>query len=212
VWGKEANMQGFILNLNRVKDEDLIVTILSKDNLDTLYRFYGARHGVINLGFKIDYEKEGSAKSTISRLKDVIHIGYKWINDFKLLRDWQDFVALFYKHLRDAEELDEFYFDLIESASINWNKQNQRRVAVESYVKLLEHEGRLHVEHECFLCSLPIEDNISLIRAYLPTHKECTHTFEIKKEAFDELFKNKSTLFLDDKEVDRLWYILLEGL
>jgi len=212
VWGKEANMQGFILNLNKVKDEDLIVTILSKHSLDTLYRFYGARHGVINLGFKIDYEKEDSAKSTISRLKDVIHIGYKWINNHELLRDWQSFVGLFHKHLRDAEELDDFYFNLLENASLNWNKQNQKRVAIESYVKLLEHEGRLHVEHECFLCSLPIEDDISLIRAYLPTHKECTHTFGIKKESFDELFINKSSLFLNDKEVDRLWAILLDGL
>lgn len=205
-------MQGFILNLNKVKDEDLIVTILSKDNLDTLYRFYGARHSVINLGFKIDYEKEASTKTTISRLKDVIHIGFKWINDYKLLRTWQDFVALFYKHLKDAEEVDEFYFDLLESASLSWNRQNPKRIAVESYVKLLEHEGRLHTELECFLCNLPIEKEVSLIRAYLPTHKECTHTFSIKKDAFNELFKNKSTIFLSDKEVERLWQILLEGL
>jgi len=205
-------MQGYIINLNKVKDEDLIVTILSKHSLDTLYRFYGARHGVINLGFKIDYEKESSAKSTISRLKDVIHIGFKWINDYKLLRVWQDFLALFYKHLKDAQEVDEFYFELLDNASMNWNKQNPKRVAVESYVKLLEHEGRLHVEPECFLCSLPIKEDISLIRAYLPTHKECTHTFSIKKDAFNELFKNKSTLFLSDKEVDRLWYVLLDGL
>jgi recombinational DNA repair protein (RecF pathway) len=212
MWGKEAIMQGFILNLNKVKDEDLIVTILSKNSLDTLYRFYGARHGVINLGFKIDYEKESSAKSTILRLKDVIHIGFKWINDYKLLRVWQDFLALFYKHLKDAEELDEFYFDLLDNASKNWNKQNSKRVAIESYIKLLEHEGRLHKELECFLCSRPIKDDISLIRAYLPTHKECTHTFSIKESSFKELFNNKSTLFLSDKEIDRLWYILLEGL
>ncbi len=205
-------MQGFILNLNKVKDEDLIVNILSKDNLDTLYRFYGARHGVINLGFKIDYEKEESSKSTISRLKDVIHIGFKWINDYKLLRLWQDFTALFYKHLKDAHELDDFYFNLLDNASLNWNKQNPKRVAIESYVKLLEHEGRLHVELECFLCSKPIKDDISLIRAYLPTHKECTHTLSIKEDAFIELFKNKSTIFLSDNEVDRLWIVLLEGL
>lgn len=205
-------MQGFVLNLNRVKDEDLIVTILSKNNLDTLYRFYGARHSVINLGFKIDYEKEGSTKSTILRLRDVIHIGYKWINDNSRLRVWQDFLALFYKHLKDAEEVDEFYFDLLESTSKNLDKQNPRRILIESYVKLLEHEGRLHTELKCFLCSLPIEEDVSLIRAFLPTHKECTHTFSIKKDAFHELFKNKSTLFLSDKEVDRLWYTLLEGL
>lgn len=205
-------MQGFILNLNKVKDEDLIVTIISRDSLDTLYRFYGARHGVINLGFKIDYEKDASAKSTILRLKDVIHVGFKWINDYKLLRLWQDFLALFYKHLKDAEELDEFYFELLDNASKNWNKQNPKRVAVEAYIKLLEHEGRLHNELNCFLCSLPIKENISLIRAFLPTHKECTHTFSIKENALIELFDNKSTLFLNDEEVDILWYILLEGL
>jgi len=209
---KEANMQGFILNLNKVKDEDLIVTILSEDNLDTLYRFYGARHGVINLGFKIDYEKESSAKSTISRLKDVIHIGYSWINDYKLLRLWQDYVALFHKHLKDAHEVDLFYFTLIENASKNWAKQNPKRVAIESYVKLLEYEGRLHTEMECFLCHESIDGDISLIRAYLPTHKHCTHTLSINKQALQELFDTKSSLFLSDKEVDRLWHILLEGL
>ena len=206
-------MQGYIINLNKVKDEDLIVTIISKGNLDTLYRFYGARHGTINIGFKIDYEKEPSGKSNISRLKDVIHIGFKWINDYKLLRLWQDFLTLFHKHLKDAEELGNFYFELIDNASREWNKQNPKRVAIESYVKLLEHEGRLHGELNCFLCSQDIKDEeISLIRAYLPTHTKCSHTLGINKKALVELFLNKSSLFLSDKEVDRLWYVLLEGL
>ncbi len=205
-------MQGYIINLNKVKDEDLIVTILSKGSLDTLYRFYGARHGTINIGFKIDYEKEPSSKSTISRLKDVIHVGFNWINDYKLLRLWQDFLTLFHKHLKDAEDIGYFYFELIESASQEWNKQNPKRVAIEAYVKILEHEGRLHKEHNCFLCSMPIKENISLIRAYLPTHQECTHTLSINKKALNELLENKSSLFLDDKEVDRLWNLLLEGL
>lgn len=205
-------MQGYIINLNRVKDEDLIVTILSDGRLETLYRFYGARHGTINIGFKIDYEIEPSAKSTIGRLKDVIHIGYKWINDYKLLRLWQDFTGLFYKHLKDAEELGSFYFELLENASQEWNKQNPKRVAIESYVKLLEHEGRLHRELYCFLCSKPITDDISLIRAFLPTHYNCTHTLQINREAFLELLERKSSLFLSDKEVERLWSILLEGL
>lgn len=205
-------MQGYIINLNKVKDEDLIVTIISKENLDTLYRFYGARHSVINLGFKIDYERESSSKSNISRMKDVIHIGFKWINDNKLLRLWQDFLALFHKHLKDAEELDDFYFELIDNASKEWNRQNPKRVAIESYVKLLEHEGRLHNEFICFLCSQPINEDISLIRAYLPTHKECTHTLSVKQDALNELFVNKSSLFMSDKEVERLWHVLLEGL
>ncbi|ADN09097.1 recombination protein RecO [Sulfurimonas autotrophica] len=205
-------MQGFIINLNRVKDEDLIVSILSQKSLDTLYRFYGARHGVINLGFKIDYETEASAKSTIARLKDVIHIGYSWINDYKLLRLWQDFLGLFYKHLKDSEDIGSFYFDLVEQASKNWDKQNPKRVAVEAYVKLLEHEGRLHKDMHCFLCSKKIEEDVSLLRAYLPTHEQCSHTLAINKKGLNELFENKSSLFLSNTEVNRLWSVLLEGL
>jgi len=205
-------MKGYIINLNRVKEEDLIVTILSNQNLETLYRFYGARHGTINIGFKIDYEIEPSAKSTIGRLKDVIHIGYTWINDYKLLRLWQDFTGLFYKHLKDSEELGSFYFELLESASIEWSKQNPKRVAIESYVKMLEHEGRLHKELYCFLCSKEIVEDVSLIRAYLPTHYNCSHTLSIKREALHELMENKSSLFLNDKEVERLWSVLMEGL
>ena len=205
-------MNGYIINLNKVKDEDLIVTIVSEESLNTLYRFYGARHGTINIGFKIDYEIEESSKSTISRLKDVIHIGFKWINDYKLLRLWQDYISLFHKHLKDADEPGSFYFKLIDNASKEWNKQNPKRVAIESYVKLLEHEGRLHKEKVCFICSKPIKDDISLIRAYLPTHKECTHTLSINHKGLKELYENKSSLFLDDKEIDRLWYVMLEGL
>jgi hypothetical protein len=205
-------VKGFIINLNRVKEEDLIVTILSKENLHTLYRFYGARHGVINLGFLIDYEIEPSAKSTIGRLKDVIHIGYKWINDRQRLRVWQDFSALFYKHLKEAEDIGDFYFELLYKASKNWAKQNPKRIAIETYVRLLEHEGRLHKEMYCFLCSRKIEQEISLLRAYLPTHEECSHTYPINKKGLYELYENKSSLFLDDKEVERLWSVLMEGL
>jgi hypothetical protein len=205
-------MEGYIINLNRVKEEDLIVTIISNKSLDTLYRFYGARHGTINIGFKLDYETESSARSTIARLKDVIHIGFKWINDYHLLRIWQDFLSLFYKHLKDAEDIGTFYFELIENASINWNKQNPKRVAIESYVKLLEHEGRLHTEKICYLCSIKIDGDIALIRAFLPTHAQCSNSLNINHKGLDELYKNKSTIFLSDKEVDILWLVLMEGL
>ena len=205
-------MQGFIISLHKVKEEDLIVTIVSQNNLDTLYRFYGARHGTINLGFKIDYETEGSAKSTIKRLKDVIHIGYSWIHDYKRLQIWQDFLALFYKHLKDTDDIGSFYFNLLDESSKEWAKQNSKRVAIESYIKLLKHEGRLHTENICFLCSQPIKDDIAFIRAFLPTHKECSHSNSISKGALKELYKNNSTLFLNDFEVEVLWQVILKGL
>jgi len=109
--------------------------------------------------------------------------------------------------------MEEFYFELLDNASLNWDKQNPKRIAIESYVQLLEHEGRLHAEFHCFLCSYPIkEEDISLIRAYLPTREKCTHALSIKKNSLHELFINKSSMFLTDLEVDILFNILLEGL
>ncbi len=204
-------MEGFILNLNRVKDEDLIVTILTKESLVTTYRFYGARHGTINLGFKIDFEQEYSQKSTIDRLKDVIHIGYRWIGNHHRMRIWQEFCLLLGKHLRDATEVDEFYFALLEESSSKWEVQNPKRIAIEAYIKILEHEGRLHKEKVCFLCSLKIDKNISLVRSFLPTHKECSHSFSIDESNFYELMNNQTTLFLSNAEIDQLWIVLTQG-
>lgn len=205
-------MQGFIITLNRARDEDLVVTILSQDRLDTLYRFYGARHGVINLGFKIDFEIITSVKSNIGQLRDVVHLGYPWLTDHHLLRTWQQFTALFYPHLRESEESGPFYFELLDQAASSWGKQNPKRVAVESYVKMLEYEGRLHKELVCFFCDAAILKEVSLIRSYLPAHPNCAHTLSIDQKGLTELFDNHSSLFLSDKEVERLWLVMLEGL
>ena len=205
-------MQGYILRMNRARDEDLVVSILTQQSLETLYRFYGARHGPINLGFKIDFESESSLKSSIGRLRDVIHLGFPWITDTSRLRLWQQFVSLFYPHLSHSEETGGFYFELLDHAAHHWHKQNPKRIAVEAYTKLLQHEGRLHTRMHCFFCDQDIEGDVSLIRAYLPSHPGCSHTLSIKQEGLRELFENHSTLFLDDKEVDRLWYVLMEGL
>ena len=205
-------MQGFILNVNKARDEDVVVSILSRENLETYYRFYGSRHSSINLGFKIDFETEHSLKSTIARVKDVVHLGYPWLKNRRLLALWHQFILLFYPHLKDSHNTGSFYFDLLENASKLWGTQNPKRIAVESYVLLLEHEGRLHREFECFLCQESILKDVSLIRAFLPTHPNCSHTLSIKQEGLKELFENKSTLFLSDKEVDRLYMVLLEGL
>ncbi|MDC7242723.1 MAG: recombination protein RecO, partial [Sphaerochaetaceae bacterium] len=91
-------MQGYIIDIKSVKDEDLIVTILAQDNVHTTYRFYGARHSNINVGYKIDFEIESNMKSTIPRLKDVIQLGFEWIFDREKLYCWQRFLKLFYTH------------------------------------------------------------------------------------------------------------------
>jgi len=205
-------MQGFIINLNRAREEDLVVTILSANGLDTLYRFYGARHGVINLGFKVDFEIITNVKSTIGQLRDVVHLAYPWLSDHHKLRTWQQFVTLFHPHLKESEDTGSFYFELLDKAAEAWSKQNPKRIAIEAYVKLLEHEGRLHKELHCFFCDTPIIDHISIIRSFIPAHPKCAHTLSIKQNGLLELFENHSTLFLTDREVDRLWLVLLEGI
>jgi hypothetical protein len=204
-------MQGYIIQINRVKDEDLIVSIITQANLYTVYRFYGARHGIINLGFKIDFELETSLKSSIARLKDVMHISFDWMYEHKKLRLWQTFISLFAKHLVQTQEIDEFYFNLIEYASQQWGKQNAKRVAIEAYVQLLRFEGRLHTEDICFLCGQKVDGDIAMLRAYLPTHPHCSHRLHVRPEAMRELISHNSSFFLDDNEVDILWNVLLEG-
>lgn len=204
-------MQGFIINLNRSRDEDMIVTMITEDNLMTLYRFYGARHSPINIGFKIDFEAEYGLKTSIGRLRDVIHLGFPWITDYERLRIWQQFIILFHPHLKEAESIGNFYFDLLEEASVRWKEQNPKRVAIESYVRLLAHEGRLHREFNCFFCDLEVKDEISLIRAFLPAHQYCSHTLAISEKGLRWLYDYGSSLFLEDREIERLWYLLNEG-
>jgi len=93
-------MQGYIINFNPVKDEDLIVTVLTKESVLTLYRFYGARHSHINLGYKIDFEAKSSIKSTIPQLSGVLHLASKWNLEHARMFIWQPFVKLFLALIR----------------------------------------------------------------------------------------------------------------
>ncbi len=204
-------MQGYILNINKVRDEDIIVTILTKNRLKTLYRFYGARHGNINIGYKIDFESISSSKSTISMLRNVLHLGNKWMSESKRFFIWQHFIKLLFKHLKDVEELDSFYIELLNDMNQKFSKQNPIRVAVESYIKLLSHEGRLHDDFSCFICEGEIEDNLVITRSFLPAHQKCLFGTIVDKNKMENLFLSSSTLHLDDEDVGWLWKILQEG-
>lgn len=205
-------MQGYIIDIKNVKDEDLIVTILAQEHIYTTYRFYGARHSNINIGYKIDFELESNIKSNIARLKDVLQLGTNWILDRQKLYCWQRFVKLFYPHLKDVGIIDDFYFDLLNDLSHKMTKQNPKRAIIESYIKLLSHEGRLHTEYECFLCENKIEGNISLVRSFMPTHPKCSYSkaFDLKK--VKELFEDASLVSFDDEDVEYLWNIVLQGI
>lgn len=205
-------MQGYILHLNRVKDEDLIVHILTEDKVKSAYRFYGARHSVVHIGYKIDFEPHHNLKSNIPQLRNVLHLAYPWNMDRGRMMLWQQFIALFYPHLKDLEGFEGFYCDLLDWCASRWGKQNPKRIAIEAYIKLLSHEGRLHEPGFCFLCENQIRSNIALARSFLGAHPECLHVKGLTQEMLQTLFLEQSTLHVNDEEIEYLWRVLLEGL
>jgi len=205
-------MQGYIIDIKSVKDDDLIVSILSENHIFTTYRFYGARHSNINVGYKIDFELESNLKSTIPRLKDVIQLGFEWIFDNEKLYCWQRFIKLFYPHLKDVEEIDTFYFKLLDKLSHQMIKQNPKRAICKNYLKLLEYEGRLHNELNCFLCEEDIKKDVSLVRSFMPVHPSCAYSRKFKIKKIRELFNDMNTISFEDEEIDYLWNIILQGL
>ncbi len=204
-------MQGYILRITHAKNEDLIVNILTQTHHYTLYRFFGARHSVINLGYKIDFEIEYQQRGFLPLLRKVIHIHYPWLSSTQRNLFWQQFIEKFYYHLKELETVDSFYYDIIEESAKTWEKQNPKRVAIEKYVTLLQKEGRLHSLDTCFLCEGKINGELTLVRGFLPAHIECIPAKNLKKKSIKYLFSSASTLFLEDEEIDFLWKILMEG-
>ena len=204
-------MQGFILDIKPVKDDDLIVSILAENEVFTTYRFYGARHSNINIGYKIDFELENT-KSTIPRLKDVIQLGFPWILDNEKMYCWQRYIRLFYPHLKDVEEIDPFYFYNLENLIHVMTKQNALRAICESYISILEYEGRFHTDFECLLCENKINEDISLVRGFLPVHSSCAYAKAFDMNKMKELFERKKLINFNDQEMEILWDILLQGL
>lgn len=205
-------MQGFIIHITRVKEEDLIVTLLTDHSIKTTYRFYGARHSHVHLGYKIDFEVLGSLKSTIPQLRSVIHLSYPWNLDRSRMLFWQRFITLFYPHLRDIGLLDSFYYELLNESALIWHQQNPKRIAIEAYTKLLAYEGRLHEEQHCFACEKAIDEDFTLIRGFLPAHATCVSKKPLNLLHVKKLFETKSSIALDDDAVDILWNILEEGI
>ena len=204
-------MIGYIINVSKVREEDLLVTILNPAKVKTLYRFYGARHSHIHLGYKIDYEAHPTNRDNLFQLRNVTSLPYKWMLDRERFYIWQQFLQLLYKHLRDINEIDEFYYNLLEEMTLYLEKENPYRVIVESYIKLLEFEGRIHNDFNCFICSNNIKNRIILVRGFLPACKNCVPKkgFEISK--IKHLFSNKNSILLNDDEILELYSTILEG-
>ena len=208
-------MQGYILQMQKTRTEDMIVKILTQRDIKTLYRFYGARHSIINIGRKIDFEEQ-TQLGFLPKLKHIVHLGYRWESQHDRYYIWQHFIKLLYKHLADVYEIDSFYFELLDSGANKLMLQNPKRVVLEMYATLLNHEGRAFVnvesEMQCFVCQQRLADSAALGRAFLLAHKECIGGRAFILEKMSSFLQTQSTILLEDDEVDHLWEILGLGL
>ncbi|MGP1485282.1 MAG: recombination protein RecO [Campylobacter sp.] len=203
-------MQGYIIHTQKVKEEDLIVYILSPNLLIKSYRFYGARHPSVLQGYKIDFELIENI-NFLPQLRSVLHLGFKWLLSRDKLMIWQQFMRLVYAHLKDVEIVDEAYFNELEFCAKRFEKGNAKRLIIQSYIRLLQHEGRLHDELNCFICDEKITNNVALSRSFLPAHESCISQRGFAIAKIQNLFETKNTILLDDNNIEELYAILLQG-
>ena len=205
-------MKGFVVALRRAKNEDSIATVLTETSIRSYYRFFGARHSILQLGHLIDFEVEGEDGRFMPRLRSLSQMGFPWLRERNRLMLWHRFVKLFEPHLRDTEEIDSFYFNLLLSAARKWERQNPKRIICESYLELLSYEGRLYPLESCFICEHSLHDQIALMSAFKPAHPECIYASALPLERIEGFFSSGKTLYLDDAEVEQLYQIVLKGL
>ena len=205
-----VRLKGFILKVQKAKNEDIIVTILSQNSVKKYYRFYGARHSILQLGYLIDFETEESG-TYMPQVRRVSHIGFDWLYNREKLMLWHRFISIFEPHFRDINEIEPFYYESLLKAAKRWNKQSAKRLIVETYINILKYEGRVLPLSTCVLCKQKIENSISVIDGFLPTHSSCSHTESVEYKAIKRLFEEATTIDLDDNTIDRLYLIALKG-
>ena len=207
-------MQGFILSLQPVRDEDLWVSVLTSESLLSLYRFYGARHSVIALGHKIDFCTKTQGKRGILCLRDVLHLGFLWEEERGKKLVWQEFVRLLFAHLRDVEHIEDFYYALLCEMAHKMSKQNPHRIACEAYAKILAFEGRANAQERCFVCGSPLGARCALGRALLGICEHCLQgdvaAFETQKISY--FLHHCDAMLLEDREITKLWSVVARGL
>jgi hypothetical protein len=145
------------------------------------------------------------------RLRSLSHMGFSWLHDNNKLLLWHNFIKKFEPHLRDAENLDHFYYDLLLDAAKRWDKQNPKRIVCESYITLLAYEGRLYPEENCFICEQRIEEDIALMQAFKPAHPSCIYSPTLPSKKILDFFESKKTVFLEDFEVEYLFDVVMKG-
>ena len=145
------------------------------------------------------------------RIRNISHNGFSWLYSREKLIFWHKFISIFEPHFKDVKEIEPIYFNTLLDCAKKWDKQSPKRLITEAVIKLLKFEGRLQNINRCAICNQKIEDNPSLINNFMPAHSSCANLEPINKKALEYLFKNNSTIWLDDDIVDRLYLIALKS-
>jgi len=205
-------MKGFVVALRRAKNEDSIAIVLTERSIQSYYRFFGARHSILQLGHLIDFEVEGEDGRFMPRLRSLSQMGFPWLRERNRLMLWHQFIRLFEPHLRDTKEIDSFYFQLLLRAARKWDRQNPKRIICESYLELLIHEGRLNSVDLCYICELPLDKHVALMGTFKPAHPACIYASAIEKRKVAHFLDSGKTVYLDDAEVEQIYSVVLKGL
>ena len=163
-------------------------------------------------GYLVDFEVQEDGKGFLPRMRSLRHYGFPWLFDRARLLLWHQWIAGFEKHLRDTETLEPFYFELLLSAAKRWDRQNPKRIAIEHYVALLRHEGRLYPLQTCYICEKPLQGKASLMTAFKPAHPECIYAPAYTLEKLRFLFDEGKSLLLEDDELTHLFETMRKGL
>ncbi len=190
----------------------MVVKILTRDSIILSYRFYGARHSVLQLGYLIDFELEHDKPNFLPRLRNITHIGFPWLYNRDRLFLWHQYINLFSKHFKDVAQIESFYYEKLLEIAKKWHKQSPKRLIIESFVEILRFEGRLYSTNLCAICSKEIDDEeIALLKDLLPAHKYCANSFVVKKRLIDELYRSGLSWKLDDDLVESISNLIIKS-
>lgn len=203
-------MQGYILKITPAKNEDVVLKILTPSHLSSFYRFYGARHSTIALGYKIDFEQKIEGVY-LPQARNILHLAHSWEREYERVFIWQKFIQLLERHLYEVSEIEAFYYELLQKSAKKLGRQNPLRALLESYAQLLFFEGRLREEDKCFVCEGALDSEITLGRAFLFAHTKCVQGTRFEKQKILRFLRQASTIELEDSEVEKLWQILCLG-
>ena len=205
-------MRGFIINIRKAKNEDVIVTVLSNESVKNYWRFFGQRHSILQIGNLIDFEVIEGKNGFMPNMRSLSQLSFPWIFSSNRLIVWQKFIKLFEAHLKERTEIEKFYFNLLLEVTKKWDKQNPKRLSIETYIKILAQEARLHSNNFCHICENILDTKVALMRAFIPAHPECIYNSPLEKKSIFQLFYTQSTIHIENEEIEILYQIVLKGL